>query len=81
MQVGFVGDTMLHVIAVQYLVHILQDQLLETTVDAELATADAKDCLSCVKTMKECGPPVIGRMINMLKTASDTIPKSRLTRG
>ena len=66
---------------VYYLVHILQDQLLETTADAELATADAKDSLSCIKTMKECGPPVIERMINTLKAASDTIPTSRLTRG
>jgi hypothetical protein len=70
-----------HIIVVQYLVHILQDQLLETAADAELATADAKDSLSCIKTMKECGPPVIERMITMLKSASNTIPTPRITRG
>lgn len=59
----------------------LNAQLEEMTGDAELATADAKDCLSSLQTMKECGPPVIEHMIKVLNSASNTIPVRRSMRG
>lgn len=58
----------------------LKSQLVESIVDAELATADAKDALGSVRTMKECGPTVIEHMIKTLQSASNTIPALRQSR-
>lgn len=59
----------------------MKDRITEATGDVDLAMADVKDSLSCIKSMKECGPPVIERMIKMLESASNQIPTNRQSRG
>ncbi|KAI5079201.1 hypothetical protein GOP47_0006872 [Adiantum capillus-veneris] len=59
----------------------VKHQITEATASADLATADVKDSLSCIKSMKDCGPPVIERMIKTLQTASTQIPTNHQSRG
>ncbi|KAH7438898.1 hypothetical protein KP509_04G035900 [Ceratopteris richardii] len=56
-------------------------QIKELTAGADLATADVKDSSSCIKGIKEFGPPIIEKMIKMLQTAGNQIPTNRHSRG
>ncbi|KAL2652646.1 hypothetical protein R1flu_020774 [Riccia fluitans] len=50
----------------------LKSQIVDATKEAEYVTQDVKDARNAVKTIKECGPPVIERMI---KTLDSTLPR------
>ncbi len=55
----------------------LQNKLAEDTQEALLYTEDAKDALTAIKTMKECGPPAVNSMISMLTASISLLPSLR----
>ncbi|MCO5611088.1 hypothetical protein L7F22_065338 [Adiantum nelumboides] len=59
----------------------VKHQITEATTSADLATTNVKDSLSCIKSMKDCGPLVIEQMIKSLQTASTQIPTNCQSRG
>ncbi|KAL3688227.1 hypothetical protein R1sor_014536 [Riccia sorocarpa] len=50
----------------------LKTQIVDATQKAEYVTQDVKEARNAVRTIKECGPPVIERMI---KTLDGTLPR------
>ncbi|KAL3684486.1 hypothetical protein R1sor_002508 [Riccia sorocarpa] len=50
----------------------LKAQIVDATQEAEFVTQDVKDARNAVRAIKECGPPVIERMI---KTLDSTLPR------
>eukprot|EP00249_Psilotum_nudum_P005882 c19302_g1_i2 orf=573-1784(+) len=60
---------------------VLKTEVLDMTADAELCAANAKDALNTIKTMKDCGPPLIHQMINTINSASSLMPTLHQSRG
>ncbi|BBM99171.1 BLOC-1 related complex subunit 8 [Marchantia polymorpha subsp. ruderalis] len=58
----------------------LKAQIVDTTQEAEYVTQDVRDALNSVKTMKECGPAVIERMMKTLDSSLPRLPSFRQTR-
>lgn len=58
----------------------MQAQIVDTTQEAEYVTQDVRDALNSVKTMKECGPAVIERMMKTLDSSLPRLPSFRQTR-
>ncbi|CAM6016751.1 unnamed protein product [Sphagnum balticum] len=55
----------------------IKNKLAEDTQEALLYTEDAKDALTAIKTMKECGPPAVNSMISMLTASISLLPSLR----
>ncbi|MCO5601519.1 hypothetical protein L7F22_055641 [Adiantum nelumboides] len=59
----------------------MKHQITEAIASADLATANVKDSLSCIKSTKGCGSFVIEGMIKSLQIESTPIPTNRQSRG
>ncbi|CAK9262646.1 unnamed protein product [Sphagnum jensenii] len=55
----------------------VKNKLAEDTQEALLYTENAKDALTAIKTMKECGPPAVNSMISMLTASISLLPSLR----
>ncbi|KAG6547030.1 hypothetical protein Mapa_011647 [Marchantia paleacea] len=58
----------------------LKAQIVDSTQEAEYVTQDVRDALNSVKTMKECGPAVIERMMKTLDSSLPRLPSFRQIR-